>query len=115
MKGIALSLETVILLILMAIVLAALLSFFLGTFNPAKNKLDVIKQKESLCLQYVSIDPKCDIDNIQSPTSKTNAQSILDKLEKDVCGSSLKNEVCSGTGSCLQACCSSYCPKVEAK
>ncbi len=109
MKGISLSLETVILLILMAIVLAALLGFFLGTFNPAKGKFDVLKQRDSLCLQYVSIDPKCDISAIQGSETKDRAQKIIDKLSSEVLGKPSGEPVC--TGDALKDCCVSWCPK----
>ncbi|GEM_PF-2181549 len=122
MKGMSLALETVILLILMAVVLAALMSFFLGVFNPAKSQLDNIKNKESFCVQYISKDPGCahahDIkDGTTAPysdgTKYGSAKTAITELEK-ICKSTPDNPPC-GTKTCdqakdlVKACCPSYC------
>lgn len=118
LKGISLALETVILLILMAVVLAALMAFFLGVFNPAKSNLDSIREKESICVQYISRDPGCehvkDIAQKTPPYDKyTDANSAIERL-KTLCKSSSENPPC-GTTECTQAitvvpaCCASFC------
>jgi len=120
MKGISLSIETVVLLILMTIVLAALLAFFLGIFNPAKSKFDVIKDRENLCMQYVTKDSKCDPSAVKTQDSsatgryESQLKPILESLFTNVCNKPSGDSVCKGsteypTGSCLRDCCVSYC------
>ncbi len=125
-KGISLSLETIVLLILMAIVLGALLLFFNNIFNPASLRVNAIKDKESLCLQYVSVDSGCahakEIAEETDPYKGgkyTQAKSALESIAGKVCGQPSNDAVC-GAGisnpkdsrvQCLQSCCAIYCGK----
>ncbi|MFH0836558.1 MAG: hypothetical protein V1870_00345 [Candidatus Aenigmatarchaeota archaeon] len=124
MKGISLSMETVVLLILMVIVLAALLGFFTGIFNPAQTKIDMLRNKESLCLKYVSVDPGCGhakeiIEQKDSyKTGKySEAYTAAYSIANNVCNKPTGDAVC-GTGidnptgkpyECLLSCCSIQC------
>lgn len=117
MKGISLSLETIVLLILMTVVLGALILFFLGTFTPAQKKFDLIKQKESLCLQYIAKDSKCNPEAVKRDNEvryTSDLKPILQNLFTNVCNKPSGDPVCSGgtdmpTGSCLQSCCAIQC------
>ncbi|MBI4895489.1 MAG: hypothetical protein HY831_03275 [Candidatus Aenigmarchaeota archaeon] len=120
MKGISLALETVILLILMAVVLAALMAFFLGVFNPSKTQLDTIRDKESTCVQYISRDPGCEhADAIVEGTEPYNtdkyrdAKTAIGKL-KTICRSTPDNppcgiKTCDSPSAVVKACCVSFC------
>jgi hypothetical protein len=107
LKGMSLPLETVVLLILAAVVLAALLGFFLGTFTPAQSKIDILKKQSSLCQQIFSADPACD-------ASKPGVAALANKLKSEVCGKPTDGPICSSKGSsdpyCIKGCCSIFCP-----
>ena len=126
MRGISLSLETIVLLILMAIVLGALLLFFNNIFNPASLRVNGIKEKESLCLQYVSVDTGCShAKEIAEETDPykggkyTQAKTAMESISSNVCNKPSNDPLC-GSGisdpknsrvQCLQSCCAIYCGK----
>lgn len=60
MKGISLSIETVIHLILAALALTVLLYFFTSTAGDAEDRVKLEKERTGLCEQYVQLDPACD-------------------------------------------------------
>ena len=106
LKGISLPLETVILLILAAIVLAALLGFFMGTFTPAISKTDIIKKQTSLCQQIFTADPRCQYAGAVIP--------LANRLQSEVCNKPSDAPVCVSKGAddpyCIKGCCSIFCP-----
>src|SRR3989338_514541 len=126
MKGISLSMETVVLLILMVIVLGALLAFFTSVFNPSQNKIEMLRNKESTCLKYVSVDPGCN--NAKSIAEEKEpfnagkyieAKSAMETISTTICNKPTGDPVC-GAGitnpkdsrvSCLLSCCSIQCGK----
>ncbi|MBI5332854.1 MAG: hypothetical protein HZB65_04730 [Candidatus Aenigmarchaeota archaeon] len=127
MKGISLSMETVVLLILMVIVLGALLAFFTGVFNPSQNKIEMLRNKESTCLKYVFIDPGCNhAKEIAEATAEPyksgkypEAKSAMETIAGTICNKPAGDPVC-GAGitdpktsrvQCLLSCCSIQCGK----
>lgn len=106
LKGMSLPLETVVLLILAAVVLAALLGFFLGTFTPAQSKIDILKKQSSLCQQIFSADSQCKYAGAVIP--------LAAKLRSEVCGKPTDGPICSSKGAddpyCIKGCCSIFCP-----
>jgi hypothetical protein len=131
MKGMSLSLETIVLLVIMAIVLSALLMFFTGIFNPSKSKVDIMRNTQTYCMKYISYDSNCD-SAVITDVFKGQASSILgtrrfedakqglNGILDNICGQP-KNEPYCGqafTGksaqvaiSCIQQCCAGYCGK----
>src|SRR3989344_8754875 len=59
MKGVSLSIETIVILILAVIVLAAMLIFLSGTTNPAAETLRATRIQTESCAAYVRNDPDC--------------------------------------------------------
>jgi len=93
-KGMSLPVETVIVLVLAIIVLAALLLFFTGTFTPGADRIKLQQRQTDLCTTYVAADSEC-----RKPPSET--------LTKDF------NEVCGKLGLSTNPalCCSTYCSR----
>ena len=127
MKGISLSMETVVLLILMVIVLGALLAFFTSVFNPSQNKIEMLRNKESTCLKYVSVDTGCnhakeiaEAKNEPYNAGKyIEAKSAMETISTTICNKPTGDPVC-GAGitdtknsrvECLLSCCSIQCGK----
>lgn len=109
MKGISLTLETVVMLILAAVVLAALLGFFLSAFTPANTEKDAVFAQSIACQKILAADPsgKCD------PNKDGVAKVFNEELEK-VCNA--KRPTCSDAGggskiqNCIRSCCRAFCP-----
>jgi len=98
MKGISLPLETVVLLILAAVILAALLGFFLGTFTPAQTEADLARQQIIVCQEVANMN--CDPDS--------DAAAKL--LDQGICKAD--RPACTGTTAtdCVRSCCKIFCP-----
>jgi len=113
MKGISLPLEIVVLLILAAIVLAALMGFFLQTFTPTQSKTQIIQTQTSLCQQMFFIDSQCRVAEIQKVP---NGNALIGRLQNEVCGKPSDGPVCTPLGgipgpeSCIKGCCRMLCP-----
>ncbi|MBI5060708.1 MAG: hypothetical protein HZB67_00160 [Candidatus Aenigmarchaeota archaeon] len=58
-KGISLSIETVVVMILAATVLVAMMFFFNSTWNPFLKDIDWQKKQLEACQTYLSLDPTC--------------------------------------------------------
>ena len=107
LKGMSLPLETVVLLILAAVVLAALLAFFLGTYTPAQSKVNILKQQNALCQQIFAADPQCRVGPL--------TQTFVTQLALKVCGQPTDAPVCGTTSmqqqQCVNECCRIFCPQ----
>lgn len=108
-KGMSLPLETVILLILAAIVLWALIAFFFKFYPSAQNIVEVTNARSSLCQQIVSADPHCSL----SELTRQGKSGLATKLKSDVCGKPKDAPVCGSETDtpeqCITACCSLFC------
>ena len=109
MKGVSLSIETVILVILAAIVVAVLLAFLMGVINPADSEIKLLQKQNEACSGIAQIDPRCHFAN------PTIAGIVNDKLlsgnnppcnsERPNCNPGTLNNI----ESCIQTCCRLYC------
>ncbi|MBI4018706.1 MAG: hypothetical protein HY364_00445 [Candidatus Aenigmarchaeota archaeon] len=129
MKGSALPVETIVIVILSIIVLGAVLMFFFGSFTPATEELKARQTIVSVCGEYiartqceqsrhldftsVSLPPGADSEDI-TKASETQAQ-LSEKAQnlKAACQRTGIVE-CSGSGSldfsCARICCAAFCP-----
>lgn len=96
MKGMSLSIETIIILILAVIVLAALLIFASPVFTDAQSGTTNEIKRARLCDAYVQDDPKCD------GGRDVDAQITIDL--KEVCENLGKCQGLSGFD-CAKDCC----------
>lgn len=110
-KGISLPIETVILLILAAVVLAALLGFFTGVVTPAQLRAGIIQKQSSLCTQIVTADVNCNAEQI-SKNALPSVSGLPSKLMSDVCNKPSDSPICSGGSvqDCIRNCCRTFCP-----
>lgn len=105
-KGAALALETIVMLILAAVVLGALLAFFLGIFTPTQSETELTRKQLTLCQQIATKDSLC------RPGGA--AQDLVNRLAKEVCQSTRPG--CSTEGpksreeNCIASCCKIFCP-----
>ena len=60
MKGISLSIETVIVMIIAAVVLAVLVLYFKGTVFQGKSQIDAEGERAKACADYMKLDKNCD-------------------------------------------------------
>ena len=95
-KGMSLPVETVIVLVLAIIVLAALLFFFTGTFTPGADRVRLEQRKVDLCTKYVAADSQCK--NPATAEIRTGADGLDETCKK------------LGLSTVAGACCSTYCP-----
>lgn len=95
-KGISLPIETVIVLVIAAVVLVALLYFFGSTFNPSVDRIRLQQQQVDLCTKYVSQDSEC---RKAAPTENDLKKNLDDTCTK------------LGLSTNPGACCSAFCPK----
>ena len=110
MKGISLPLETVVLLILAAIVLAALLGFFLGVFTPGKSEADLVRRQLEMCQQIASKDRTC------NPANPEVAELIGTMKKENVCRpdrAACRFDQKDGDKSCINNCCQAFCPRIQ--
>jgi hypothetical protein len=112
-KGIALPLETVVLLILAAVVLGAMLAFFLGIFTPTDLEQKRLRNQISICNEIFSKDPTCKSqDAIAIAENKLIRGENPDRLE--ICKTGISG--CNPSGSktpgenCIATCCRAFCP-----
>jgi len=108
MKGVSLSIETIVILILAVIVLSAMLIFLSGTTNPAAETLRATRIQTESCAAYVRNDPDCTGFRINdvSPDVKQNIAEACNILQG-------YNE-CKSSGdvaniACVRSCCKTFC------
>ena len=106
MKGVSLSIETIVILILAVIVLAAMLIFFSGTTNPATDTLRATRIQTESCGAYVRKDPDCTDIGINDVPPDVK-QHIADACK------TLEGYPECDTGSqdinCIRSCCKTFC------
>lgn len=107
MKGMSLPLETVIMLILAAVVLAALLGFFLGAFSPAQSEADLIRQQTLLCQQISNAN--CDPADPQIAPAVNNLVNNVCRPERPACQKPTDPTADFATA-CIKSCCKAFCP-----
>ncbi len=103
-KGVALATQTVVLLVLAAIVLGSILIFFMNIFNPQEKGFATVAEQTTLCQAQIRFDPKCKTP-LPIPTG-TPQKGLI-----DVC-KSLNYEKCQGSPTpelCIQQCCANFC------
>ncbi|MCX6819554.1 MAG: hypothetical protein NT129_06180 [Candidatus Aenigmarchaeota archaeon] len=98
MKGISLATDSIIIIILAVLVLAALLIFFGSVWIPGSNQVvDTMKQAQ-LCGDYVRLNPNCDV--------SVDVGNILVDIKK-VCGGLCS--VLDSDTTCAPKCCRTWC------
>ena len=99
MKGISLTIETIVIIILALVALAALLAFFFLIFLPGQEDLENKAKQSQWCVEYTSIDPDC------------NEYDLVDSMNDEITGN--LDDACTalgfGSGSCTDAACISDC------
>ncbi len=105
-KGVSLPLETVVLLILAAVVLGALLSFFLGIFTPTQSETELTRKQFTICQEVFNKDNLCRPTNVEVEARKLIDQGVC-KSDRPGCNpigtkSSIEN--------CIATCCRIFCP-----
>jgi len=105
-KGVSLSLETIVVLILAVLVLTVLLFFFSSQFYPAQTKIEQLNKQRDLCWQYVNNDPKCEgkgTGNTKEPvTTIVGLREVCKELGYKKCETSYSLV-------CVQECCAIFC------
>ena len=104
MKGISLSIETIVVIVLAVIVLTALLAFFLGIWNPNANEAQLQADKTRLCGRYSSLYPDCDNIGTDSEDLRRNISSVCSRLGFSSCFGGSPASI-----SCIEQCCYIYC------
>ena len=95
-KGISLSIETTIVIILAIIVLVVLLGFLFNVVPPAQIQLQAQATVTRLCGNYIREHPKCNVADV-------------DQELADAC-KILGHKACSSLGeACITACCRDFC------
>jgi hypothetical protein len=107
LKGMSLPLETVVLLILSAIVLAALLGFFLGAFTPSQTEADLTRQQVSVCQEIASAG--C----LGNPAETIATNKLVDKVckpDRSACQKPSGLSTVETAKACIRSCCRIFCP-----
>jgi len=117
-KGISLVIETVIVLVLAVIVLSVLLLFFHHFFGPGQTILDLEREKNELCIQYIKYDKDCsDSSKVDSSlvgklVSKCRSLSTKQNDKYPCCAydSKVTNSDLDEVTACISQCCELVCP-----
>ena len=104
MKGISLSVNTIIIIVLAVIVLLALALLFSGAFTPGQNEIMLKSQQATLCSHYLNFVPECDITTGVDDNTLKEIARVGDALGYGSCTAGQKASV-----SCVQECCRTYC------
>jgi hypothetical protein len=100
MKGISLTSQTVVLMILAAIVLASLVIFYMNASNPSQVGIANIAKQTNLCQQQVRFDPSC----AEEMPDSDSLIKVCQELDYAKCqGDNIKNL------ECIQQCCENFC------
>jgi hypothetical protein len=112
-KGVALPIETIVILVLAAIVLGALLAFFLGIFTPGTAQTNIVQKQLDLCRQYVRYDSYCNaIEDVGDDIGK--AGDIYRNITDQLCGKPTNSPICrceKTQSENVKECCPMFCPK----
>ncbi|MCX6819555.1 MAG: hypothetical protein NT129_06185 [Candidatus Aenigmarchaeota archaeon] len=116
MKGISLSIETIVIVIVAVLVLIVIVIFFSGGFTPSSQSIVLRSQQNNLCSQYVNIAGDCETENKELNEDCDKGTCLLKDISK-VCNSLGYNSCISGTAAglfCIQQCCSNFCLETNA-
>ena len=109
MKGVALPIETIIIISLAVIVLVALLFFFTGIFPPGA-ELVKLKQDQSIwCSSYHQNNPDCDEDVVVDTTIQDKIADICYKLNTKEGGYDKCEDPDVFVYECAIQCCRMFC------
>ncbi len=117
MKGISLSIETIVIVIVAVLVLIVIVIFFSGGFTPSSQNIVLRAQQNNLCSQYVNIAVDCKTANQALKAECVGDPKCLMKDISDVCSKLGYNSCSSGTIAslpCIQQCCSNFCLETNA-
>ncbi len=104
-KGMSLTIETMIVIILAVLVLAVLVFFFMNFFGGGESEVArQVKQKDN-CLAYARTNPKCSntLNSRVSSTVKTALEDVCKKMSFPECENPPLNIPC------VRQCCKEYC------
>jgi hypothetical protein len=104
MKGMALPMETIVILVLAIIVFAAVLAFFLGIFPGASNEVRLEADRNRLCGRYATTYPDCDNLGEESEGLREELAGVCAELGYSYCYKGSPAGI-----SCVIQCCSVYC------
>jgi len=107
-KGMSLPLETVILLILAAVVLAALLAFFRSAFAPAQTESQAVQDQLRIC-QEIAQDGVCEASEASKLLTSTSGGAAVCRVERPSCSPGTSGD---RNKNCVQSCCKIYCTRV---
>jgi len=113
-KGMALPIETIVVIILAVMVLVILTTYFLGVWGEKKQTADQLQQQlTGSCLEYITKAASCDYQSLDI-TIRQNVQNAVSNI-KLMCNQPVGNPVCScRTGASdqeiIRTCCRVYCP-----
>lgn len=92
-KGVTLPIETVVVLLIAAIVLIALLVFFGLQWGGGTEKIELIRQQSDLCNRYVASDTECE-DPYNVGAITTPLQDVCTKLDYSICKAGGERKPC---------------------
>lgn len=101
-KGISLATQTIVLLIISAIILGSVLVFYMNTTNPSQKGFTDVAEQTMLCQKQVRYDPRC---STPLPTGTPYARLL------EIC-TDFKYEKCQPLTSeveCIRQCCANFC------
>lgn len=111
-KGISLPLETIVLLVLAAVVLAALLGFFRGVFGPTQTEVDLLQQQMNICTEIQQ--KGCNTPDAISAADKLLGPNPICKTDRPACSptkltpTNNKDDCTDNVQCCIKSCCI-YC------
>jgi len=118
-KGLALPIETIIVIILAVTVLTVLVTFFLGVWGDKTKTIgDLEEQLTGDCLSLISKSGG----NCNYQTMNSAAKTVADRIYNKMSSSTTSLEICScpDTGNreddikkCLSSCCATYCGNIR--
>ncbi|MBS3054748.1 MAG: hypothetical protein J4431_04380 [Candidatus Aenigmarchaeota archaeon] len=121
MKGSALPVETIVIVILSIIVLVAVLLFFFGSFTPATEELKARQTIASVCGEYAAKTQCKEEQNSEFftvPAGDGAAEATAAQIEKgralvSACRTASVSECAGSTeldAACARICCAAFCP-----
>lgn len=111
MKGISLAVESIVIFIIAAAVLAILLYFFMTTANPSINIIQLKGEQTKWCNSYTTNDPNCDESGFVDVTIQDELANVCERLNTVEGGF----DQCTGVFNidCVKQCCKSFCPSSD--
>ena len=114
MKGLSLSIETIVIVIVAVLVLIVIVIFFSGGFTPSEQSIVLRAQQNNLCSQYVNIAGDCENEDegLKEECTETENEDCFLKDISKVCYRLGYNYCVEGIQAglpCIQQCCSNFC------